>query len=372
MAGDPDAELVARKLAELVGDAPAAGYEGEQSWALRRLLERLASARALLLVLDDLQWADPALLDVIDDLERRMQGPLLTLAVARPELLDMRPDWSDRDTVRLGPLPDEACGRLVANLGEVPREVATRVVSVAGGNPLFLEQLVAYASEEHGDATIPPSLDALLGARLDRLSTPERAALQKAAVSGMEFSLAALQAMSPEADPGLVESDLGELSRKGLVTASDSGGRTFRFHHVLIRDEAYRSIPRRLRSQLHERLADWLDSQRPGTRSDELVGHHLERAFRCASAAGEAGGRGRRLATAAGERLGAAGLRAARAGEIHGAAALLERAVELAAPAEAVRRDLLTELGLVLWRRGEVEQAEATLGRAVSTARSGA
>ena len=175
--------------------------------------------------------------------------------------------------------------------------------------------------------------------------------------------------MSPEADPGLVESDLGELSRKGLVTASDSGGRTFRFHHVLIRDEAYRSIPGRLRSQLHERLADWLDSQRPGTRSDELVGHHLERAFRCASVAGEAGGRGRRLATAAGERLGAAGLRAARAGEIHGAAALLERAVELAAPAEAVRRDLLTELGLVLWRRGEVEQAEATLKRAVSSAR---
>ena len=120
LAGDPDAELVARKLAELVGDAPAAGYESEQSWALRRLLERLASTRALLLVLDDLQWADPALLDVIDDLERRMQGPLLTLAVARPELLDMRPDWSDRDTVRLGPLPDEACGRLVANLGEVP------------------------------------------------------------------------------------------------------------------------------------------------------------------------------------------------------------------------------------------------------------
>lgn len=370
MAGEPDAELVVRKLAEVVGDAPAAGYEGERSWALRRLLERLACARPLVIVIDDLQWADPALLDLIDDLDRRRLGRVLTLALARPEVLDTRPDWNEKESVRLGPLAEDACGRLVAHLTDVADDIAASVVGAAGGNPLFLEQLVAYAADAQGIDTIPASLDALLGARLDRLSAPERLALQLAAVVGTEFSVGALQAMAAEADPRVVESDVRELSRKGLVTPSGPAAPAFRFHHVLIRDEAYHSIPQRLRSQLHERLADWVDSQRPGSRSDEVVGHHLERAYRCAAATGEAGGRGRRLALAAGGRLGAAGLRAARAGEIHSAAGLLERAVELAAPAETVRRDLLAELALVRWRRGEVEQAEAILGRAVSSARA--
>jgi len=370
MAGEPDAELVVRKLAEVVGDAPAAGYEGERSWALRRLLERLACARPLVIMIDDLQWADRALLDLIDDLDQRRLGRVLTLALARPELLDARPDWNEKTSVRLGPLPEDASERLVEHLTEVADDIVASVVGAAGGNPLFLEQLVAYAADAQGIDTIPASLDALLGARLDRLSTPERLALQLAAVVGTEFSVGALQAMAAETDSGLVESDVRELSRKGLVTPSGPGTPAFRFHHVLIRDEAYRSIPQRLRSQLHERLADWVDSQRPGSRSDEVVGHHLERAYRCAAATGEAGGRGRRLALAAGGRLGAAGLRAARAGEIHSAAGLLERAVELAAPAETVRRDLLAELALVRWRRGEVEQAEAILGRAVSSARA--
>lgn len=369
LAEEPDSELVERILSELAADAIAGSSQGEQWWAVRRLLEALAATRPLLVVLEDLQWAEPGLLELIEEVERRTRAPVLVVAATRPELLDSRPELVSKETVRLGPLPDDVCGELVANLGTISQDVATRVVDTAGGNPLFLEQLLAYTSEQGAGDRIPPSLEALLGARLDRLSRREHSVLQRAAVAGTEFSLEAVEALSPDADLDAVESDVGELSRKGLVRPNGPPGaeRPFRFHHVLIRDEAYRSIPRQLRSQLHERLADWLES-RPAT-AEELVGYHLEQAYRCTTDHGPRSGRAQRLAAAAGDHLGVAGLRAARSGETHGAANLLGRATALVAPAEAARRDLLTELGLVLWRRGEVESAETTLEHALSAAR---
>jgi DNA-binding SARP family transcriptional activator len=366
---DPDAELVERRLAELAGEATGAGSEGEQWWAVRRLFEALASARPLIVVLEDLQWAESRFLDLIDDIERRTRVPMLLVGATRPELLDSRPDWTNKEAVHLRPLPNDVSGLLVANLASLAADLADRVVETAGGNPLFLEQLLAYATEERAVEGIPPSLQALLGARLDRLKPPERSALQRAAVAGNEFPLGAVEALWSDIDPLTLELHLDELLRKGLIRPSgrpDARSRSFRFHHVLIRDAAYRSIPRQLLSELHERLADWLDVE-SGTR-EEIVGYHLERAYRCSIEVGAPSGRARRLAADAGDHLGAAGLRAARAGETQGAVGLLERASVLATSAQATRRDLLTELGLVLWRRGDVERAEETLEWALSMA----
>jgi len=363
-----DADLIARKLAELTGEREGPGSAGEEVWAFSRLVEALAAERPLVVVFEDLHWAEATLLDLIDDLVERVIGtPIIVLGVGRLELLDARPAWSRYDTLKLGPLPSAACEALIDNLAEVETDLRSQIVHGAGGNPLFVEQLLAYASAEGALDTIPPSLEALLASRLDLLEQRELAVLQRAAVTGLEFSGEAVVHLSPGDEPEAVEACLLAFTQKGFVRAGGAG-EGFRFHHVLIRDAAYNSIPRTLRSELHERAAEWLDLERPGR--DELVGYHLEQAYRCRVDLDSAGHSTRQLATDAGRRLRAAGLRAAKSGDVHAAANLLTRASALLPNTELTQDDLITELGLVLWRAGEVDEAAKTLGSALEIAES--
>jgi DNA-binding SARP family transcriptional activator len=272
----------------------SAGSPGEVFLAARRVFEELAQGRPLVVGLDDVHWAASTLLDLVEYLAERAEGPILFLCLARPELLDKRPGWPG-ELLRLEPLSDEQAEALAEG---VEPGLRTEVVAAAGGNPLFLEQLVAFAEESGSLDRIPPSVEALIAARLDLLPPDELDVLERAAVVGRLFERAALQALG--GDVGLLSS----LEEKGFVRQLRSGPA---FHHVLVREVAYGSLPKEKRAELHELLADWLDGRGA---VDELVGLHLEQAFRCRVAVGLEEGRTRRLALDAGHRLGEAGITA--------------------------------------------------------------
>ncbi|MDQ2982560.1 MAG: AAA family ATPase [Actinomycetota bacterium] len=373
--GEEDAELIAQRIADLVEGAGGESSTGEVFWAIRRLLEGLARKKPLILVFEDLHWAEPTLLDLVEYLGQwSSEVPLLLLGLARPELLERRPAWAVETTaVHIGPLAESDAVELVEVVGRdaLAEGARVRVAELAEGNPLFAEQLVALALEEGSSSldTVPPSLEALLASRLDRLDVAERAVLQRAAVVGREFWHGAILHLSPPLEVPSVGRRLLEVVRKGLIEPAVSAFAredAFRFHHVLIRDVAYNSIPDAVRAELHERAADWLDVQ-PGAQ-DELVGYHLEQAYECRLESGSPDRRAQRLAADAGDRLAAAGLRAAKSGDTAAAANLLTRSTVLLPPDEATRRDLLAELGLTVWSAGDIDEAAAVLGRALETA----
>jgi tetratricopeptide (TPR) repeat protein len=370
LAGDQHAKLIAARLADLAGEAEAPPSGGETFWAVRRAFEALAAEKPVVLVFEDLHWAEPTFLDLIEYVAKQASAaPILLLGLARPELLEERADWSVNEAVKLAPLSLEDGAALIENLGEVPDELRTRILRTAGGNPLFIEQLLAHAAENGQPERLPPSLDALLVSRLDHLSPGELAVLQRAAVTGSEFSREAVLHLLPGEEPATVDAHLLAVVRKGLLNETGpepgrEGG--FRFHHVLIRDAAYGTLPKAQRAELHERFARLFES-RP-TRSEELIGFHLEQAHRYVVELEAADGRAARLASEAGGHLSAAGLRAVKSGDMPAASSLLRRASALIGSAEAVRRDLLTELGLVLWRSGQVADAEEVFDTAIETA----
>lgn len=259
--------------------------------------------------------------------------------------------------IRLGPLGDRQAETLAAG---VEPELRERVVGAAGGNPLFLEQLVAYAEEGGSLDAVPPSVEALIAARLDLLDAHERALLQRAALSGRLFQRAVLRELGAEILrlPGLEE--------KGFVRRVRDG---FRFHHVLVRDVAYSSLPKAERAELHERLADWLDQQ---GELDELVGYHLEQAYRLGAELWTVDRRLRGLAADAGERLGTAGIEAWKRGETPATVNLLGRAAELLPELDPFRIELLCELGSALRAGGELAPAVTALVEAAEGANAAA
>jgi DNA-binding SARP family transcriptional activator len=370
LGGDEHAELIGARLVELTGEEEGSGSGGETFWAVRRLFEALAGERPVVLLFEDLHWAAPTLLDLIDYLaERISDAPILLLGLARPDLLDERPEWIETEMTRLAPLSSEDGEQVIQNLGEVPAELRAQIVHTAGGNPLFLEQLLAHAVEDGERKTLPPSLEALLASRLDHLEPGELSVVQRAAVAGREFSHKAVVHLLRDQEAASVGARLHALVRKGLIRESRPGPAhedKFRFQHVLIRDAAYATLPKARRAELHERFGRWLETDQNG--SDELIGFHFERAFRYMAELGPVEVEARRLATDAGGRLGAAGLRAAKSGDTHAASNLLTRASSLLDGREIARRDLLVELGLVVWRGGDLELVEGTFGQALEAA----
>jgi DNA-binding SARP family transcriptional activator len=332
-----------------------AASPGEVFLETRRVFERLAGVRPLVLVFDDLHWAEPTLLDLIEYLAAQAGGPILCLCLARPELVATRPALA-ADAIRLRPLTERQAETLVA---AVEPELRTRLVAVAGGNPLFLEQLVAFSREGGAIEALPPALEALLEARLDLLEAEERALLQYAAVVGRSFQRTAL------AELGAPVERLAGLEGKGLVRRLARGG--YRFHHVLVREVAYASLPKAERAELHEQLADWLDGQgEPG----ELVGYHLEQAYQLGTELRRLDRRLRRLGADAGEQLGTAGVEAWKRGDTPAAVRLLGRASELLPERDPFRLALLCQLGPALRTGGALARAEETLTGAVETART--
>jgi class 3 adenylate cyclase len=332
--------------------------------ATRALLERAAEERPLVLVLDDLHWAEPPLLDLVEHVvDWAREAPILLLCVARPELLDVRPGWgggkANATSVLLEPLRDGEAAALVDTLlggVELAVEVRERILATAEGNPLFLEEMAALAREADGRVDVPPTIQALLQARLDTLTEPERAVIERGAVEGKVFHRGAVAALAPETHGEDVAGRLLSLVRKELVRPDRTqipGDDAFRFRHLLIRDTAYESLPKAVRADLHERFAGWLDAHVTLVEQDELVGYHLEQA---ASYRAELGGEAEaaELGTRAAARLGAAGVTALERLDVHTAGTLLRRAVVLL-PEGSERRDLVPELVEALIAAGDDE-----------------
>ena len=373
--GGPEAASVAERVTSLVGRDGSGGTPEEAFWAIRTLLEALAREQPLMVVFDDIQWAEPTLLDLIEHVADWVRDvPLLVVCMARPELLEERRSWSggkhNATSIFLEPLTPPETERLARNLlgrGELDTELAARFERAAGGNPLFVEELVALLLEEGlienddgcwsaaGDLRelpVPPTIQVLLAARLDLLPREERQALERAAVEGQRFRRSAVERLSDE-PPARITEALGALVRKELVRPD--GDDQFRFRHLLIRDAAYEALPKQVRADLHERLARWLTEREE---EDELVGYHLEQATRYR---GQLGRGDRALGEEAAARLTGAGQRALARGDGPAAVNLLERAVTLPAPTESQALERLLELAAALKDTGRLVRSGEVL-----------
>jgi class 3 adenylate cyclase len=346
-------------LRELLGEV-AGDSNDEIFWEVRRLLEERARERPLLVRIEDVHWAQPTFLDLIEYLAGWSRGvPILIVCLARPELHDERPRWPGA-TIALDALSGEESAALLDELtAEWPIEPGARaqIEEAAEGNPLFLEQLVAMVAEGGGDASIPPTIHALLAARLDRLDPIERSILECASVVGREFSRDAVSELAG-ADAGAV---LLSLVRRELVRPDHSGAAEedrFRIRHALIRDAAYGEIPKAKRAELHERFAGWLDA---GGADDELVGYHLEQTVRYRA---ELGAPDEEVAERAGALLAAAGRRAHARDDMPAARNLLQRGLSLADLGRA-RLPALRGLAAASWALGDIDAAAATIDEAI-------
>ena len=343
LAAERDGELVAARIAAAAGEAPSTGPVEETAWAARRLLETLARKRPVVLVLEDLHWAAPAFLDLVEHVAELARAPILLLCLARPELLDTRPEWGggrlSASSILLDALlPDRA--RLLLDLlaGDRALDEENRAAILAGaaGNPLFLEQLMASALE--GATGIPDSIHALLSARLDRLPEAERQVAQAAAVYGETFPTGVVQSLvEVDVRPALVT-----LARRDLVepAAPDVfGDEVWGFRHALVRDEAYAGIPKRRRAALHQQIAGIVTDRaaRWGVEADELIGYHLESAYRTKFEVDQGGPELAGLAADAARHLAAAGRRTYGERNPATTAGLLRRAAALL-PADAPER----------------------------------
>lgn len=365
--GDGEGAVALERLRAAVGageDAPS----DEVFWGVRRVLERLASRRPLLLLLEDLHWAEPTMLDLVEYLAAFAGGPLVVLCLSRPDLLELRPGFGAFPAIELTQLSPAETRTLVDALGVGDPAVRDRVAAAAEGNPLFAEQLAAMVADaapaRDEPLPLPASIHALLAARLDALEPAERRTLERAAIVGKEFWHRAVADLSEAADRPAVASRLLALARKGLVAPAPArrpGEDAFRFRHALIREAAYAAVPKLVRADLHERFARWLESQadRGFGAHDEILGYHLEQAYRCRTDLAPADDAARALAEEAGRRLGAAARRALAREDAPAAAGLLRRSTALLPPGDGERPALRRMLAATLWEVGDVEAAGA-------------
>ena len=274
LAGDEGADRIADRVAAALGTGEVGGSGEETLWAFRRLLEALARERPLVLVVDDIHWAEPTLLDLLEYVASfSSDAPILLLCLSRPEVLEDRPSWAapreNATLVVLSPLGDDDAAALVGQLsaaGELPPESIRRIVDAADGNPLFLEQLLALnaGGGAGGRLEVPPTIHALLAARIDRLARAERDVLACAAVEGREFHRASVVELLSEDAREDVGSSLLSLGRRQFIRPLRGAGSdvdAFAFVHGLLRDAAYAETPKGVRADLHVRLADHLERQ---------------------------------------------------------------------------------------------------------------
>jgi class 3 adenylate cyclase/tetratricopeptide (TPR) repeat protein len=352
----PADPAAAHPLRSLLGEAGEGTSAEEIAWAFRKLLEQEAP---LVCLFEDIHWAEETFLDLVEHVALLSSGSsILLVCLARPELIERRPQWPL--ALRLEPLPDaDARALLPETLAE---ELRGRISRAAGGNPLFLTEMVAMVLASEGEVAVPPTLHALLEARLDQLDQPERQVLERGAVEGEVFHRGAVRALSTD---GQVTPRLAALVRRELIRPDRSqlpADDAFRFRHVLIRDAAYQALPKATRANLHERFAVWLETQGAElVELDEILGHHLDQAVRYKH---ELGQRDPGLAERAAERLAAAGRRALWRGDERAASPLLERALQLTRP---LRLDVHLELDFAEAQASHSEKVaivEAALARA--------
>jgi class 3 adenylate cyclase/tetratricopeptide (TPR) repeat protein len=383
------------RLAGVLGFGGPDVLAQEIFWAVRRLLEALAATRPVVAVLEDVHWAEPTLLDLLEYLGGWSTGfPILLCCLARPDMLEQRRSHTTTHLgatqIRLEPLGEEETRELVAQkfgATDVVDQVHSYVAESAEGNPLFLEELLRMlvdeghlrrsngnwlVSRELQSVRLPPTIQALLAARLDTLEPDERVVVERAAVVGPVFWWSAVTELAPRDVRPRLAAHLQALVRRDFLCHAESavaGEDAFAFSHALVRDAAYAGLPKEVRAELHEQHAGWLERRAAGTAGEyeELVGYHLEQAVRYRRELTRVDEPTARLASRAGTVLGLAGTRALGRGDAPAAANLLERAAALSV-AGPERAQALLELTLALRDLGELARAEAIVEEAKEVA----
>jgi predicted ATPase/class 3 adenylate cyclase len=306
-----DVQQVRARLLVLLGlESPAVALpdvapgrvHAEIGWALRRYFEALTATRPAVIVIDDLQWAEPALIEVIDGILDRMRGvPLALICVARPELPETHPRWAvgrtNASTITLEGLDAAETTTLISRLldiDDLPAALRTQIAKRSEGNPLFCEEFLRMLIEDGrvvnadgrwratpaaATVAIPETIVALLAASIDRLGKEEKSALQLASIIGERFDLAEVVALAEDVSPAALDA----LERKGLILEDREvgGSGAMRFKHLLVREVAYGSLAKADRAPLHERFAQALEAEAGDRRGEfaEILAHHTEQAF---------------------------------------------------------------------------------------------
>jgi class 3 adenylate cyclase/tetratricopeptide (TPR) repeat protein len=388
-----EAQWLSTRLAPLVGaelgEAADPADRGESFAAWRRFFEAVARDTVLVLGVEDLHWADMALLEFLDYLTHGSSGvAVLIVCTARPELFERHVGWGggkrNSTTITLSPLSPEETWRLISALLQrsvLPAETQVALLERAGGNPLYAEEFVrmladrrlldAKAAVTADDIPVPETVLALISARLDTLPVERKALLQDAAVVGRVFWPGALAAMS-QTDRGTITTALRDLVDKELVRPSrDSsleGEPQFSFWHGLIRDVAYSQIPRRIRARKHEAAAAWIERLTGGSADKaEILAHHYVQALELARAAG-ANDEAERLRAPAARFLVLAGDRAIQL-DVGKAERSYARALELLPEGGDRRAEVLAKAAETAWLAGRLAEAERGYAEAIAEAR---
>jgi class 3 adenylate cyclase/tetratricopeptide (TPR) repeat protein len=387
---------IADRLASAAGLSSAQFPLPEVYWAARKFLETLAAERPVVALIDDIHWAEPAFLDLIEHVLDTASGArILLLATARPDLLDAHPQWGERAaSLRqpLRPLTDAAAAQIVASLlgsADLPGDVVARIVGAAEGNPLYVEQMLSMMidsgalrevegrwqrADAGGEIVVPPTIHALLEARLDQLGREERATVEPASVIGLEFAQIAVASLAPEAVRTTVDRHLTTLTSKQFIALSRAveAEPIYRFQHQLVRDTVYGGLLKRARARLHLEFVRWADrvnaDRDRALEFEEILGYHLEQAHRYLRELGTLDAQGIAVGRDAARRLSNAAKRAFARGDLHAATNFYRRAIALLSPEESQRAQLLPEFAEALMGLGDFPGARAAIEEAKQAA----
>ncbi len=389
---------VVDRLASVIGLSQDPFPVPEVFWGVRKFLEEIARDRPVVLVIDDIHWAEQTFLELIGHLVEAVESaPVLLLCSTRHELLERQPEWATvPGSLRLvlTPLTDADAARVVDGLlggTDIDADVRGRIVHAAAGNPLFVEQLLSMLIDEGtlrrddnrwvrvGDLSglkVPPTIEALLAARLDMLERDEREVIEPAAVVGQNFAVAAVADLVPVPISPAVPAHLQTLTGKQLVQpqeVSEEYEAGYRFHHLLVRDAAYNGLLKRARADLHERFVSWAETFNAAHDVDnrefeEIHGYHLEQAFGYLRELGTLDDHAQSVGVRASQKLASAGTRAMLRGDLPAAANLLRRATATRDRLDADRLRLLPALGEALTELGEFDEVKAVISDATTAA----
>ncbi len=386
-AGEHEHEA-AERVAAAIGLSEATFPVQETFWGARRLVELMTRDQPTVMLIDDIHWAEETFLDLLTYLLEAVQAPLMLVCSSRPELLEEHAEWiQETDKVHrivLQPLSEAESAQVVQNLlgSSLDQGVRARIVEAAEGNPLFVEQMLSMLIDDGvlrrseggswtlvgdlGSISIPPTISALLTARLDRLGGTERTVIERGSVVGQVFFRGAVEALVPEGVRPQVGASLQGLERKELISPDEvtfAGQEAYRFQHILIRDAAYHGLLKRTRAELHERFVDWLEHIESDRvmEFEEIRGYHLEQAYLIRIQLGPLDEQAVQVGRRGAGYLSSAGRRALARGDMPAAASLLERAASLLGSDEVDRPKLMLEAGEALIELGEFERADGVL-----------
>jgi class 3 adenylate cyclase/tetratricopeptide (TPR) repeat protein len=386
---------VAERVGSVMGLSATSFQVGELFWGIRRFFE-LTAEGPMVVLFDDIHWAEPTFLDLIDHLNEGTGTPLLLLCTARHELLETRAEWGEgagAARIVLEPLSEADAGKVIEHLlgrAGLAEGVRRRIVAASEGNPLFVEQLLSMlidsgqlvqqdghwiAAADLANLAIPPTIHALLAARLDSLPIEERAVVEPASVIGQSFPQDAVEALVSDEVRNDVPLHLEGLTRKQLIRPPTDGQddeETYRFQHLLIRDAAYQGLLKRARALLHEQFVAWADivnaERGRAMEFEEILGYHLEQAYRYRTELGPLDDHGVELGVRASRRLASAGGRALERGDMPAAAGLLGRAAAVLPDEDEERPWLLIRSGEARLELGEFDQAASRFDEVIDLA----